>query len=856
MKTPSITAIFILALIFHCGKVFAGSVDCDSLAQRLMYQVWAFPQEKVYLVTDRDAYVSGDTVRFRAFLVNASTHAKPQNGSKFIYVELTNPFGETVKRIKIKQHDDAFAGIIPIDEETPEGAYTLTAYTQFIQNSGSDYFFQKSLPILSNLSQKYSLIADFDGYKMTATLIDKFSKKPVRAEAISIYGPDEIVFAEGIRHRSSHTIKITKRMFEAGIVKLVFDRYEKFVALPQDTRNISLTFHPEGGYLIPDQKNLLAFKAIDRKGLSVDFNGIIIDEDGRNAAVITSIHNGMGSIQFTPQRGKTYHAMVNGEKFPLPLANDSATILRISSLNADSISVRLSGRILENFSLIAHNGGNVTLAMPFDGTGIEISRSTLGSGIVQLLLVDSDGNTLSSRMIFNHSGYVYNDTYDSVPEGDYAIRAMRGGFDQPSSSIVSNLLLQSELKGYIEDADYYFRNRDSKTDSDIDLVMLTHGWERYDVPSAFKKIFTFPQNPIEIGGEISGIVKSRWRGKPLVDAIVMLISPKLDYAAQTFTDPEGKFTFNGLDWPENTPFIIQAFNSKGDKEHNFDIDEEEYPFIYLVGSNSEMNEIEYDYSLLAAGTTLLEELEVTAHLSPEESRREMMKALGVKSFTYDEIEDMRATTYEEIIRKIPGLRIVDGNVLSTRARGIFNTGLGGTPVEFWVDGARWTSAMTSTSGTLSNAHASGPSKIGGEMLPEHTLTTHMNNVLSEFEGSYPLNNIKYMEYYQPSAALIISSSAAYGGGALVFTTKDGSERVKEWDDDLFMKVIKPLGYQKPAESYEPNYYYDPTSDSGVYNAAWIPMATGSELPSIQKDCSVIVEGITQGFIPVFYHINR
>lgn len=855
LKTPSIAAILILALIFQCGKVFAGSVDCDSLAQMLMYQVWAFPQEKVYLVTDRDAYVSGDTVRFRAFLVNASTHAKPQNGSKFIYVELTNPFGETVKRIKIKQQDDAFAGIIPIDEETPEGAYTLTAYTQFMQNSGSDYFFSKSLPILSNLSQKYSLTADFDGYKMTTTLRDKFSKKPIRAEAISIYGPDGTVFEEGIRHRSSHTTTITRRMFECGIVKLIFDRYEKFVALPQDTRNISITFHPEGGYLIPDQKNLLAFKAIDRKGLSVDFNGTITDEDGRNAAVITSIHNGMGSIQFTPQRGKTYHAMVNGEKFPLPLANDSASVLNVVSHYNDSILVKVAGRKPEGLSLIAHNGGNVSLAMPFDKPEILLDKNQLGSGIVQLLLVDSGGNTLSSRLIFNHNGYVYNDSKDSIPDGDYTIRAMRGGFDQPSSSIVSNLL-QSELKGYIEDADYYFRNRDSKTDSDLDLVMLTHGWERYDVPSAFKKKFAFPKNPIEIGGEISGIVKSRWRGKPLEDAIVMLISPKLDYAAQTFTDSEGKFIFNGLDWPENTPFIIQTFNSKGDKEHNFDIDEEEYPFIYLVGSNSELNEIDYDYSLLAAGTTLLEELEVTAPLSLEESRREMNKALGVKSFTFDEIEDMRATTYEEIIRKIPGLRIVDGNVLSTRARGIFNTGLGGTPVEFWVDGARWSSAMTSTSGALSNAHASGPSKVGGEMLPEHTLSTHMSNTLSEFESAYPISIIKSMEYYQPSSALIISSSAAYGGGALVFTTKDGSEKIKEWDDDLFMKIVRPLGYQKPAESYEPHYYYDTTSDTGIYNAAWIPMANGSELHGIQDDCSVIVEGITQGFVPVFYHINR
>lgn len=845
----------LLIMIFNAIVIQAENFTCDSLAQRLMYQVWSYPQEKVYVVTDRDAYTSGDTVRFRAFLVDASTHARPINSSKYLYVELTNPFGETIKRIKIKQEQNAFAGFIPIEEETPEGSYTLSAYTQFMQNAGRDYFFNKPLPILSSLANKYSLDVEFDGYKMTATLKDKYSRKPVRVEKVDILGPDNIVFEENIHHKSSHTTTITKKMFEYGIVKIKFDKYEKFVALPQDTRNISLSFHPEGGYLIPGQQNILAFKAIDRKGLSVDFTGTIADENSVTMAVITPIHKGMGFIKFTPELGKSYFANINGEVFPLPQANVYASVLNISYPCQDSINVKVSGRIPKNASLIAHNGGNVTLAMPLTNVDNIFARNILGSGIIQFMLVDTNEKVLSSRMIFNHSGYIFESSIDSLPNGDYAIRGYRGITDRSNSSIVSNLLLQSELKGYIEDPDYYFKHLDSKTQSDLDLLMLTHGWERYDIPAAFRQNYTYPQNPIEIGGEISGIVKSRWRGKPLDNAVVTIMSPKLDYAAQAITDSLGKFYFNGLDWPENTPFILQAFNDKGNREHNFTIEEDIYPFVNLIGTNSRENDIDDDFSVLSAGTILLEELEVTAPLTLEESRREMRRALGIKGFTSDDMDNMRVTSYEEVLRKIPGLRIVNVNVLSTRAKGIYNTGLGGTPVEFWVDGARWRSMTGGTTGSLSTAKASGPKQIGGQMSREHTLTTTMSNTLSEFSGMYPVQTIKSVEYYPPSAALIISMSAAQGGGALVFTSKDGSDKVKEWDDDLFMKVITPLGYQKPAESYKPHYIYDPTSDSGVYNAVWIPMATGEEAALIQDDCTVIIEGIAEGYIPVVIRKN-
>ncbi len=165
-----------LLLVFASSPCNARTLSADSLARRIAWQQWIFPQEKVYVMTDRDGYVSGDTVRFRAFLVDAMTHVPVCTGSRFVYVEVVNPFGETIERVKIRQRDGLFAGMIPLPEELAEGQYTLytlCAYTNFMKNSGEDYFFRKPLPVRSYLSKKYSLQTEFNGDRMIARLTEK-----------------------------------------------------------------------------------------------------------------------------------------------------------------------------------------------------------------------------------------------------------------------------------------------------------------------------------------------------------------------------------------------------------------------------------------------------------------------------------------------------------------------------------------------------------------------------------------------------------------------------------------------------------------------------------------------------------
>ncbi len=286
----------------------------------------------------------------------------------------------------------------------------------------------------------------------------------------------------------------------------------------------------------------------------------------------------------------------------------------------------------------------------------------------------------------------------------------------------------------------------------------------------------------------------------------------------------------------------------GSKEHNFSIDSYEPSEAGPLYSNEMRDYVEemIDEKLLTAGTVLLDELVVTAPLSLEESRREMLSALGVKSFTADEMENQHVTSYEQVFQKIPGLRILDGNLVSSFGRAMtYNTGVRGAPVELWIDGVKWTPYSTS-SGSIASANAMVPE---GSMTSEHTYREYLFGSFTEFSSIYPFHIVESIEYYRPSAAMIISFSAVHGGGALVVTTKQGN-KLKEWDADLFIKTISPLGYQNKAEAYKPHFVYDVTSDENKYIAAWLPRISSIEEVPVQEDCVLEIEGLTEDFMPL------
>ena len=116
--------IVLLYIISFSIGLSGQEITTDDLISLFDRQLKTFPQEKIYIHTDKPYYISGEKIWFRAHLVDAVTHI-PVPVSRHVYVELINPLDSIVCRLKIRKNDnDVYSGIIPIPDDLPEGDYT------------------------------------------------------------------------------------------------------------------------------------------------------------------------------------------------------------------------------------------------------------------------------------------------------------------------------------------------------------------------------------------------------------------------------------------------------------------------------------------------------------------------------------------------------------------------------------------------------------------------------------------------------------------------------------------------------------------------------------------------------------
>ena len=107
-------------------------VSFDTITSRMAEQLNMYPKEKLHVHIDRSCYLPGDTLWFKAYMVNASSHI-PIRLSRYVYVELVNPENETIDRVKIRPDEmNQFHGYISIPEDLPGGNYSLLAYTCYM----------------------------------------------------------------------------------------------------------------------------------------------------------------------------------------------------------------------------------------------------------------------------------------------------------------------------------------------------------------------------------------------------------------------------------------------------------------------------------------------------------------------------------------------------------------------------------------------------------------------------------------------------------------------------------------------------------------------------------------------------
>ena len=792
-------------LFFFSFNLFGQDIISDHLASLFEQQLKAFPQEKIYLHTDKPYYISGEQIWFRAYLVDAATHV-PVFASRYIYVELINPLDTVVIRVKIFQRDSIYSGHIDLPPDLPEGDYTLRAYTNFMQSLDEYYWFTKNIHIGDPLAGSIHTDAQFyfaSNQKITAEF--QFTQ-PVLSNAVipesikvSINGGEQkTIKTKGGLAGMSFNLPANARK-RVLLLEIVEDKrlYRQFISIPVPDDDFDVTFYPEGGVLLEGTLVKVALKALKSNGESSEINGIVYDNHDNEVTRIKSGNSGMGIFAIQPEKAKTYYAVCTNEKgkskrFDLPVVhNDLYDLCVTQSKDNLHISVLKSAVMTQQDTLylLAHIRGVVYYAdsLPTGKTSVIIPKNLFPSGVLQLLLLNARLQPLSERLVFirnddqaaadvhtdkdNYAKRSLVQTDVTVTDADH--NSLTGNFSvsvtddsevipDTCNNILTSLLLTSDLRGYIERPASYFNNNATASNR-LDLLMLTQGWRRYDVPALIEGTLSYPAAALEIGAQISGTVKNVLTGKPNSGVEVTIFSPNQKYYDKTKTDKNGRFCFINCDLPDSARFIVHANPKRGIRR--LDIDLDSFPKRTLPAAPQERidrnvfaqyaDKAEQKYTNEHGMREIyLKEVTITATAKRNPEYQSVYYSTPDYSVTEEDIDKSHPNTTEDIynlLRRIPGVRIINNHIEITPPNG---SRLKRSPI-IYVDG--WPESIT-------------------DIIPQ---------------------NIAQIDVLKNASILGMRGA----NGAIFIYTKKWEDRPPA--EQPHIKFVTPLGYQKPAEFYSP-----------------------------------------------------
>ena len=822
--------------------------DFAQYKQNLDWQVYNYPQEKIHVMTDKPYYITGDTIWLRAFVVNAVNH-QPVDASKFVYVELLSPMNEVAMRIKIKERDGVFNGYLPLDPtKVAEGEYTLTAYTMFMQNQGEQYFFKKKVKITSSFAIKRKIDYEFEwknqgkdneSLKINLQYLDAETSEPCPYNSFSYTLPSGKT-TEWKGSDRNLSVEIDHKNLSDGAVFVQYGNYGKYITFPSgSTTTYDVGFYPEGGYLVPGFENRLTIKAMDSNGKSINITGDIVDGSGNKVASITTTHDGMGLIKFTPQAGIIYQAICQnddlGEKsFDLPQVRNDATVLQTMQEDK-TVRIEAKGSQQSTAMIAVQQRGNL-LATGFGS--VTVKTDTLPAGVVQALLMNENGRMLSERLFFvtgkqepraklntdkqdydsrelvqasvDLSEFAFADT--DTHSGNFAVSVTDDRTITPDSttSILTDLLLQSDLQGHINNPAWYFESGDRG--NQLDMLMMTQGWRRYDVPRSLIGRGVAPQFPIEQGQTLSGTVRTEWRNKLMPNAMVKVIAPRIRYADVATSDKNGRWEINNVVFPDSTKFIIQAVNKKGSSLSNLFIDQDAFPSLSILNFDrdlkkheAEVNELNISYIsneknrlqyVDGVASVLLDEIVVQSY--KRKKPLTIYELVAANSRDYKFFEKRGISDFETALRYFTGIAITPNGLCSTRNRSEL--------IGIMVDGT----PLIGSEGPSTTGVGQIVASIGNTSSGANILASGSDDSFRMLKDMCPFDIVKQIDFIRGAEALAFGGGA-YKGGIVAITTKDGTE-LRKGRPDYTIKTFTPLGYQRPAEFYAPRY---DTGSSGI-----------------------------------------
>jgi hypothetical protein len=762
--------------------------------------------EKAYLHLDQPLYASGETIWLKAYVVEADSH-RPDTLSKVLYVDLLRATHLVAQRT-LRLRGGLAHGDIALPDSLPTGTYQLRAYTSWMRNAGPAFFFSRPLAIVG----------------------------PAPAPAASTS------------------------------------------AVPTEVQ-----FFPEGGNLVETLESEVGFKAIDGAGRGVAVRGTVLNAQRQPVASFSSRHLGMGSFRLVPAPGQHYQAVVtlpdgHQAEYPLPASQPIGYTLHVSETTDDFV-VTLRQRLAAGAApagpalLLAHVRGKVAFAAqaPVGGSAPVVARlpkAKFRPGLAHITLFDEQGTAQCERLVLVPSAAAAHlalvpdkltyapheavrlrlaatDAAGQPVTGAFSVAVAASGLATVASpTIVSHLLLSSDLAGAVEDPGYYFQEpRTPEITQALNDLLLTQGWRRFVWKELLAGQLPERRFALEQGLGVNGQVFTA-ANEPAAARQVTYLQTNPRREAQFKTDATGHFSFHGLDGLDTTLVMLRAQPAKGEKELA----------IRLLAPPP--GEVQPPDALLLATSSN------SATLADYAGRSQQQRALAGRQ---------QSTTKNSILLdkvNVRGQRVAAPADGATRTYSSSNAAViqvasqiqqGDTRNMFqYLQGRVAGVAVSGNHISIRQAASIQNQSTGGFKPVEPLYLIDGTPVSAEIFATYPLTEVQTIDIMNQNAGAIFGMQA-YGGVIAAYSRQGGTTAGVASPEELAaarpgMHAVKVPGYYRAREFYAPRYEAASALPDPRYTTLyWVPEvqtdATGqAQLSFFTSDAGgtfqVIAEGLS------------
>ncbi|MFD0763308.1 TonB-dependent receptor [Mucilaginibacter lutimaris] len=580
----------------------------------------AHPQEKVHLHLDKPYYSIGDDIWFKAYVVNSEKN-ELSTLSNILYVDLVDD-RDSIHETKVVPLNNGLGNgeFALSDSLVTAGKYHLKAYTRWMQNYNDEFIFNKDIEIGdARVSTDVFATARFafepdSKVKTTITYANVKDKSLLVAKQVnySLISKDRelssgklITDAEGkiILDKTIRKEFLDDAYLETEIFINKTTSVKRRFAVINSAGKVDVQFFPEGGRLVNGLRSKVAFKATLPGGYGANVTGYVVDQANQTVAEFESAHAGMGVFPLQPVAGNKYTAVVKDasgkeSRYAMPAADEEGYVLAVNNNRADSLGIIISTSKLlvgKAAALIMQQNNVVKYAVkakidqPY--VKMNVAKSLFSTGILQVTLLSAEANPLAERLLFverndqlklnvinNKTTYgkrekvqmqlVLKDADGSPMQGNLSVAITDAGkvktSEDEQTTIFSNLLLTSDLKGFVEKPNYYFNPANEDRAKHLDYLLLTQGWRRFKwVDAKAGKVDGIAYQPEKSIG-VSGMVTTIGN-KPIPNGKLTLYgnTPQGPLLVDTVTDDKGNFVVDGLNFTNNVKFVVRAKNAKG-----------------------------------------------------------------------------------------------------------------------------------------------------------------------------------------------------------------------------------------------------------------------------------------------------